>query len=341
LKLLGFYHTRGLLVWRLRMSPAVSICIPTFSRLNYLQEAVASARAQTFADIEILIGDDGDSPELRAWCLAQAGEDARVRYHKTPRRLGLAGNWNFLAQLARGRFLNIIGDDDRLLPAFVERLLAAASGETAVVFCNHFVIDSSGTRLDAETRAFADRYGRSTLASGPIDDAQLYFWRHTVPMSPSLARSADVQRFAFKEDINTPESELYGRMVAAGKQLVFVADYLMEYRVHPGSATARGLTVDRLAEYLEGLDVPAHIESAKRNHIEPMALSGVGRRLARGDVVGARALAGSRYYPSPMSNPRALLQRLVLALPDVAVPWAYGALLRSQRLLKAARARPS
>jgi glycosyltransferase involved in cell wall biosynthesis len=323
------------------MSPAVSLCIPTFSRLNYLKEAVASARAQTFADIEILIGDDGDSPELRAWCLAQAAEDARVHYHKTPRRLGLAGNWNFLARLARGRFLNIIGDDDRLLPPFVERLLGAAGPDTAVVFSNHFVIDSAGARLEAETRAFAERYGRSTLAPGPIDDAVLYFWRHTVPMSSSLARSDDVQRFAFKEDINTPEPELYGRMAAAGKQFVFVADYLMEYRVHPGSATVSGLTIDRLAEYLQELDVPAHAESAKRDHIQPLALSGVSRRLARGDVAGARALAASRYYPSPMSNPRALLQRLVLALPDVAVPGAYGALMRAKRLLKAARARPS
>jgi glycosyltransferase involved in cell wall biosynthesis len=321
-------------------SPAVSICIPTFNRLHYLKEAVASARAQSFGDIEILIGDDGDDPALRAWCLTQAAADARVRYEKTPGRLGLAGNWNFLARLARGRFLNMIGDDDRLLPTFVERLLGAAREDTAVVFCNHFIIDSAGNRLPHETEATAVQYGRKHLAAGEIGDPQLFLWSSTVPMSPSIVRSDDVRRLAFKEDMNTPETELFARLVNEGARLMFVTDYLMEFRIHPASSTANGLTVDRLAEHLQVINVPPHVEAAKRAYIEPLALSGVGRRLALGNIAGARALAASRYYPSWMSNPRALVQRLALALPDGVASRSYATLQRVRRRL-AARATPA
>jgi len=37
----------------------VTIAIPTYDRLEYLKEAVASARTQKHGHIEILIGDDG------------------------------------------------------------------------------------------------------------------------------------------------------------------------------------------------------------------------------------------------------------------------------------------
>jgi len=316
-------------------SPAASICIPTFSRLHYLQEAVASARAQTFADIEILIGDDGDSAELRAWCQSQVAADARVRYEKTPGRLGLAGNWNFLARRARGRFLNLIGDDDRLLPTFVEKLLAAAHEHTAVVFCNHFVIDGAGNRLLLETEQFARQYGRADLPAGDIADPQLYYWTQGVPMAPALVRSEDVRRLAFKEDINTPEPELFARLVGENPNLVFVPDYLMEFRIHVGSATSSGLTIDRLAEYLQDLPVPAHVEAAKRAYLAPFFLSGTSRRLTKGDVAGARALAASRYYPHSMTNPRVLIQRLALALPDSAAAMSFAALRRVRRLLAA------
>ena len=40
-------------------APAVSIILPTFNRLKYLRLAVDSVFAQTFADWELLIADDG------------------------------------------------------------------------------------------------------------------------------------------------------------------------------------------------------------------------------------------------------------------------------------------
>src|SRR5205814_1844652 len=134
-------------------------------------EAVASARAQTVQDIEILVGDDGDSVELRSWCLSQAAADPRVRYQKTSGRLGLAGNWNFLASRAQGELVTFIGDDDRLLPAFVEQLVRAVAAQSfpvAVVFSNHFVIDGAGHRLVAESLAMTRHYGRAALRAGPV-----------------------------------------------------------------------------------------------------------------------------------------------------------------------------
>jgi glycosyltransferase involved in cell wall biosynthesis len=319
-------------------SPRVTICIPTFERLTYLREAVASARAQTSQDIEILIGDDGNSSDLRAWCLAQAAEDGRVRYQKTPRRLGLAGNWNFLAGLASGDYLTLIGDDDRLLSNFVDRLLSeVASADIAVAFSNHYVIDSRGNRSSSDSRDLTARYGRSELKPGLVDDAARLVWRNAVPMLASIVRTRDVRRLAFKTDINTPELELFVRMAAEGARFAFVDDYLAEYRVHSGSATSGGLTVDRLAEYLEAVDVPPQIEALKRECLEPLLVGGVGIRLTRGDIEGARALRASQYFPRSRRSPRIVMQGLMFALPSAWVRPAYVSLGKIGRSIQRAR----
>lgn len=313
-------------------SPKVTICIPTFDRLGYLREAVASARVQTLRDIEILIADDGDSAELESWCRAQVAEDVRVRYEKTPTRLRLAGNWNFLASLAKGEYLTLMGDDDRLLPTFAERLLNETRDEIAVAFSNHYIIDSAGHRLMAESHAATRHYGREGLRGGTARNAQDLVWRNSVPMMAALVRSKDVRRLGFKHDINSPELELFVRMASEGARFAFVAEYLAEYRVHAGSETSQGLTIDRLAEYLQEVDVPIDVEPVKRTCLSQMLVAGVGIRLKRGDVGGARSLRASRYYPSPAIDLRVWLQGMILRLPDALAPPLYQCLIRAKSL---------
>ena len=48
--------------------------------------------------------------------------DPRLTYRRNERNLGMCGNFNALADAARGEFFVAIGDDDRLLPEFASRL---------------------------------------------------------------------------------------------------------------------------------------------------------------------------------------------------------------------------
>ncbi len=320
-------------------SPLLSICIPTVGRLDYLREAVASARAQTLSDIEILIGDNAESAEIQSWCELQVRTDPRVRYQKAPRHLRMAEHWNHLVSFARAEYVCVIGDDDRLLPEFAARLVRDANGRVAVVFSNHYVIDTQGQRLESELSATGKRYSRAELASGVVEEPGRFVWRGAVAISACIVRTADVRRLGFKIDINTPELELFVRMAAEGGTFVFAEDYLAEYRVHPGSATAHGLTLDRLAEYLQQVEVSSSVELAKQDCLELMLIAGVGIRLAQGDVHGARSLWASPYYPRFKIDPRVLVHRLMIALPDPLVVPVYSSLRRMDRLLKVLRGR--
>jgi glycosyltransferase involved in cell wall biosynthesis len=318
-------------------APLVSVCVPTHTalRLPYLREAIASARAQTHTNLEILVRDDGTDEANREFVMEQARADARIHYARNERRLGLGGNWNALAQWASGEFLVIVGDDDRLLPSFVDRLLAAGGPDTAVAFSNHYIIDPSGAR-DAElTRQFLVTFGRDTLPAGKVADAPACVWRNTVPMSASLIRAADVKRLGIKADLNTPEIELFARLAAEGESFVFVPEYLAEYRVHPHSETSGGLVGERLVKYLDPIPVPAHVEPLKRRIIGDFLLSGVTRSLKAGDVDGAREMMRHRYFPAVRDQPaRILMQRALASLPSPLAKWSFGAATAARRKIR-------
>ena len=118
-------------------NPLVTIRIATFNRGQVVVErAIASALAQTYANIEVLVvGDACDNPTTRA---VEAVVDSRVRFLRLPTR-GLypadprhrwmvAGGHPMLValDLARGSWIAPCDDDDELTADHVEVLLSNA-----------------------------------------------------------------------------------------------------------------------------------------------------------------------------------------------------------------------
>ncbi len=279
------------------MQPLVTIAIPTVSRFSYLKEAVNSGLAQTYENVEVLIGDDGSSDAIRDWSHNLANKDRRVRYHRNSEALGLAGNWNSLVDLARGDYIVIIGDDDRLLPQFVEQLLALIDASISVVFANHYLIDANGRRLQKESIECTQRYKRDKLPAGILADASVSVWQNSIPMSAALVRTADLKKLRFKEELNTPEIEMFARLAQESGPFVFTPEYLSEYRVHGSSATAAGLHSEKLVGYLAGIAVSRVVEPYKRDFMEALLVEAVGRSLKQKKPSTARNLLRHEYYP--------------------------------------------
>jgi len=223
-----------------------------------------------------------DVERIKTWAESVAGIDSRCAINATTKS-GPGGNWNALADAARGEFIVIIGDDDRLLPNFVESLVKLIHADMSVAFSNHFLIDSDGRRLDQESIAWTSRYHRDRLPAGIVADAAACVWHNSVPISAALLRTGDVQRLRFKEDLNTPEIEFFARLANEGAQFVFTPDYLVEYRTHPASATTNGLRSEALAARLCDIPVPADVEPIKREFMAGVLVDAVSRCLRRGD----------------------------------------------------------
>ena len=281
----------------------LSICIPTYSRLPYLQECVASVYKQKSHSYEICISidpkSDGPDKAIVAWCSEEAKLNSKFRFQVNSSNRGLAGNWNELVNMAIGEYLIVLGDDDRLLPNYVSTFVAALSQTDADVgFCDQLFIDSDG-KIDKElTEQNSENYHRATLPKGLIAEPIKVVLQNSVPMSSALIRRSWLLRFPFDKQLNTPELEVFLKIAVANGTFYYEPQRLAEYRVHSTSATSSGLTVHRFVSNLIEIAVPAVYEPYKRQLIAGQIRVAVNRYLKKGDKKNADLLLNSHYYPS-------------------------------------------
>jgi glycosyltransferase involved in cell wall biosynthesis len=98
----------------------VSIVVPCFNHGRFVGEAVDSALAQDWPEVEVVVVDDGSTDAATvAACDAQGRRD-RVRVLRTGNR-GLAAARNHGIAASRGEFLLMLDADDVLVPTFLSR----------------------------------------------------------------------------------------------------------------------------------------------------------------------------------------------------------------------------
>jgi glycosyltransferase involved in cell wall biosynthesis len=105
-------------------APFISIVIPSHNRPDTLAEALASVRAQTFTDYEIIVVSNGESDGMRQQTRAVANAHRAQYFVLDEGSVSIARNFG-LAK-ARGEWIAFLDDDDIWLPEKLARQLAAA-----------------------------------------------------------------------------------------------------------------------------------------------------------------------------------------------------------------------
>jgi glycosyltransferase involved in cell wall biosynthesis len=105
-------------------APLFSIIVPTYNRNSMLNRAVASVQAQTQADWELLIADDGSTDHTWRFLSELDNTDARIRcWHHANR--GSAASRNRLLHEARAPWVVFLDSDDELEPNHLSLRLEA------------------------------------------------------------------------------------------------------------------------------------------------------------------------------------------------------------------------
>lgn len=130
----------------------VTIAVPTRNRAEYLRLSIASALAQTYPDIEVLVSDNVSTDHTQQ-VLASFSDDLRVRVIRQSAGLSMVENWNACLSAASGKYFLLLSDDDLLEPTAIEEMVAAyedserKGNKIGFVYCNGTVIDGDGKTL--------------------------------------------------------------------------------------------------------------------------------------------------------------------------------------------------
>jgi glycosyltransferase involved in cell wall biosynthesis len=130
-------------------TPTVSVVLPTYNRAHVLPRAIQSVLAQTYADFELIVVDDGsadDTPSVMA-----GYDDPRVRYVRYEPNQGANHARNVGVREARAPFVAFQDSDDDWFPEKLAKNMATfadADPGVGVVYSGYWkYVDAAGERI--------------------------------------------------------------------------------------------------------------------------------------------------------------------------------------------------
>lgn len=97
-----------------------NIVIPTKDRCETLEWTLRSCLAIDYPNFEIIIADN--CSEDRTTEIVQSLGDSRIKYYRTPEKLGMTANWEFALSKVQDGMVSILGDDDAFMPDSLQRI---------------------------------------------------------------------------------------------------------------------------------------------------------------------------------------------------------------------------
>lgn len=129
-------------------TPLVSVITPVWNAAATLDATIASVRAQSLPDWEMLLVDDGSTDASPARIAAAAAADPRIRGLSTGRNGGAGVARNLAIREGRGRYIAFLDADDRWRPEKLARQIGFMErGGHAFTFTGYAREDASGRPL--------------------------------------------------------------------------------------------------------------------------------------------------------------------------------------------------
>lgn len=152
--------------------PLVTIGLPVYNGVNFIEECIDSILTQTLTDFELIISDNGSNDATQSICEAYAKREPRIRYFRIEDNQGAAWNYNKVFALARGKYFKWAAHDDVIKPLNIERCTEVLEKDPSVVLCyaKSALIDERGVflkNLDDNLERLQDRVSERLRGFNP------------------------------------------------------------------------------------------------------------------------------------------------------------------------------
>lgn len=238
-----------------QFQPLVSIVIPVYNGQNFLKDAIDSALAQTYRNVEILVVNDGSTDGGATEKVALAYGD-RVRYFSKPNG-GCASALNYAVQHARGQYISWLSHDDLFTQTKIEKQIAflAQQGDpgSSIVYGDYSVF-------------YGDSTQRSNVPAVKIpnvrpEDFRYFLTTHNILHGCTLLipKRAILHHGMFDESLKTVlDFDLWFKL-ARTERFLYLPGVVVHARAHPDQDTNRKRDIhmkeanDLLARFAEEL----------------------------------------------------------------------------------------
>ena len=211
--------------------PLVSVLVPTWNRLDYLQEAISSVLRQTYEHWELIVVDDRSDDGTREW-MGTLGDD-RIRLVALDHTGNLGHLRNRGITEAKGELVAFLDSDDAFEPPKISVQVEALRQHPECGWSY-----TAMTRVDEEGVDIVDTAIRWREISGWILASLLRFDALVDTPTVMVRRKLLDEVGPLDEDLlECQDYDLFFRLAAAS-QTVMIPEPLTRKRVHAGATSA-------------------------------------------------------------------------------------------------------
>jgi glycosyltransferase involved in cell wall biosynthesis len=213
-------------------APAISIIIPAYNVAPYIRETLESVFAQTFADYEVIVINDG-SPDTEAFEGAIEPYRNRIRYIRQENG-GASSARNAGLRAAQGKLVAFLDADDVWSHNYLEEQLQFIREQNCDLVCADAMI--AGDSPDAG-KTYMESVMETAPMFGEVTFLQLVSAERSLITSGVVARRDLILEVGLFDQTlrNAQDFDLWLRLARHGARLAYQRRVLLEYRARQGS----------------------------------------------------------------------------------------------------------
>lgn len=233
-------------------TPKVTIAIPTFNRVDFLRQALDSALAQTYPDVEVVVSNNASTDGTEQLLSSYSSDEHLTVIHQAS-NIGMMGNWDACLALASGEFFLLLSDDDVLERSAISELVSGFCNKKSIntdMSASCVIDDQVGmvwcsSRIINEHNQVLRYSGKAPEVEDSFSMINGFFRgeRETFPCS-ILLRTADIRQYggyASSQLTLIADAYVWMNCCLHRSKVYFIESCLTNYRVHTDSGTSNAI----------------------------------------------------------------------------------------------------
>lgn len=245
--------------------PLISVIVPVYNVESYLERCVRSILEQVYANIEIILINDGSTDMSGKKCDLFAAMDSRIKViHKI--NGGLSSARNSGMQAAKGEYITFVDSDDWISKDYISYMYEMLMKYDVDISVAEFQIVSN------ETEKFVIRDVKEEILANQDGVKRLLY------QNISNCSYAKLYKRSIFENISFPQGKLYEDVVtlylcfSVAKSIALSNKKIYAYYMRDGSIVRNNFSLKKMDYYFNSCELMKHV-SVEYPDLKPAALS--------------------------------------------------------------------
>ncbi len=232
-----------------RTNPLISVIVPVYNVVPYVEACLKSIVCQSYKNLEILVVDDASTDGSFDICQKFAVVDSRIKFMQHNENLGLSAARNTALEVAKGDYIVFVDSDDTIDKNMYSTMYSAVKKtEADIILCGYHCIDENG---------------KITTSCSPIEKSLLLHGREKIKYNISTSDNCvwnKLYKRSMFDNVRFPVGKIFEDIFIMHKlfddahEIYMIPERLYNYRHRTTGITLRPFSntnLDIVEAYLE------------------------------------------------------------------------------------------